>query len=217
MPLYDELWNMEGRQAIPGGSALNSARSTNWMLKGLGQEGQVTYFGSIGNDEKGQHLEKDLSDNGVIGNFHKDAAPTGTCAVLVNDQERTLVANLAAACNYNIEHLRSNMSALQNAKIIYSTSFFITSNKEALLEVGKYASDNNVPFGFNLSAAFLIQFELPTVHAALEHADFIFANEDEADAYAASQNIEGGRHGVAKALASYKKSNTQRQRIAIVT
>ena len=39
MPLYDELWNMEGRQAIPGGSALNSARSTNFMLKGMGQEG----------------------------------------------------------------------------------------------------------------------------------------------------------------------------------
>lgn len=32
LPMYDELWNMEGRQAIPGGSALNSARSTNFML-----------------------------------------------------------------------------------------------------------------------------------------------------------------------------------------
>ena len=48
------------------------------------------------------------------------------------------------------------MAALQSAKLIYSTSFFITSNKEALLEVGKYASDNDVPFGFNLSAVFLI-------------------------------------------------------------
>jgi len=33
LPLYDELWVMEGRQAIPGGSALNSARSANYMLK----------------------------------------------------------------------------------------------------------------------------------------------------------------------------------------
>jgi adenosine kinase len=127
------------------------------MLKNLGSEGRVTYYGSIGKDEKGEVLERDLVDNGITGNFSKDESnPTGTCAVLVVDKERTLVANLAAACNYNIEHLRANMESLRKAKIIYSTSFFITSNKEALLEVGKFASDNNVPFGFNLSAVFLI-------------------------------------------------------------
>ena len=132
-------------------------------------------------------MEKDLKDNGITGNFHKDTEnPTGTCAVVVVNNERSLLANLAAACNYNIEHLRNNMAAVQKAKIIYSTSFFITSCREALLEVGKYASDNNVPFGFNLSAVFLIQFELETVLKALEHADSVFANEDEADAFAAS-------------------------------
>ena len=53
--------------------------------------------------------------------------------------------------------------------------------------------------------------------AALEHADYVFANEDEADAFATSQNITGGRAEVAKALAGYKKSNSRRQRVAIVT
>lgn len=33
MPIYDEIWGMEGKLAIPGGSALNSARATNFMLK----------------------------------------------------------------------------------------------------------------------------------------------------------------------------------------
>ena len=32
MPLYDELWNMPNREAIPGGAALNSARAANFML-----------------------------------------------------------------------------------------------------------------------------------------------------------------------------------------
>jgi len=65
---------------------LNSARATNFMLKNLGNEGQVTYYGSIANDEKGATLEKDLKDNGITGNFHKDeTSPTGTCAVLVNE------------------------------------------------------------------------------------------------------------------------------------
>ena len=157
MPLYDELWNLPGREAIPGGSALNSARATNFMLKNLGNAGKVTYYGSIGKDEKGEVLKKDLRENGITGNFSvSDTSPTGTCGVLVVDKDRTLVANLAAACEYKIEHLRNNMESLEKAKLIYSTSFFITSNKEALLEVGKYASDFNIPFGFNLSAVFLI-------------------------------------------------------------
>ena len=73
---------------------------------------------------------------------------------------------------------------MKNAKLIYSTSFFITSSPESLREVGKFASDNNVPFAFNLSAVFLLQFELANVLGALEHADYIFANEDEAAEFA---------------------------------
>jgi len=33
MPIYDEIWGMEGRSAIPGGSAMNSARAANYFLK----------------------------------------------------------------------------------------------------------------------------------------------------------------------------------------
>ena len=72
MPIYDEIWGMEGRLAIPGGSALNSARSANYYLKQQGLEGLVTYYGSIGTDDKGAVLEKDLKDNGITGNFYKD-------------------------------------------------------------------------------------------------------------------------------------------------
>jgi len=33
MPLYDEIWNMEGKIALPGGAAMNSARAANYFLK----------------------------------------------------------------------------------------------------------------------------------------------------------------------------------------
>jgi len=131
--LYDELWNLEGRSAIPGGSALNSARSANFFLKGLGNEKLVTYYGALGNDDKGAFLEKDLTDSGINGNFHKaKETPTGTCAVIVVNKDRTLCANLAAACEYDIAHLNNNLAALESAKLIYSTSFFITSSPESL-------------------------------------------------------------------------------------
>jgi len=84
MPIYEESWNMPGRAAIPGGSAMNSARAANHFMKFRGHENRVTYFGAIGVDDKGQELEKSITEVGIKGVFHKEQdTPTGTCAVLV--------------------------------------------------------------------------------------------------------------------------------------
>ncbi len=54
--------------------------------------------------------------------------------------------------------------------------------------------------------------------ASLEHADYVFANEDEAAEFAKTQNIDPmDLHLVAKTLAGWKKSNKKRKRTAIVT
>jgi len=61
-------------------------------------------------------------------------------------------------------------------------------------------------------------FELPNVLKSLEHADYVFANEDEAAEFAKQQKLDPtDLEGVALALANWKKTNTKRQRIAIVT
>jgi len=219
MPIYDELWGMEGRSAIPGGSAMNSARAANYFLKHRGQEGKVTYFGAIGTDPKGEVLAKEIADAGIAGRFHQEAdTPTGTCAVLVKGQDRSLCANLAAACKYSPDHLEQNKEALDKAKIIYTTSFFITSSVDSLMRVAKYATENDIPLGFNLSAVFLLQFELANVLAALEHADYVFANEDETAAFATAQGMPEGCSvsDIAKAIAGYKKVG-KRPRIAVCT
>jgi len=44
-------------------------------------------------------------------------------------------------------------------------------------------------FGFNLSACFLMQFNPNEVLEGLKHADFIFANEDEAAFFAKAYNV----------------------------
>lgn len=210
IPIYDEIWGMEGRESFPGGSALNSARACNYVLKAQANEKKVTYFGCIGKDEKGDVLEKNLVDNGITGNFDKNEdTPTGTCAVIVVDKERTLCANLAAACKYSMAHLEANFATLDTCKIIYTTSFFITSNVDAMMKVANYANEKNIPLGFNLSAVFLLQFELKNVIAGLECADYVFANEDEAAEFAKTQGMEGADlKDVAKALAKFKKNNT---------
>lgn len=83
MPLYEELWKMEGVEIIPGGSAQNTLRAANFMLKEK-HPNKCAFVGSIGKDEKGEALERVLDKEGVISSFNKDeTAPTGSCAVLV--------------------------------------------------------------------------------------------------------------------------------------
>jgi len=76
------------------------------MLKDTQPE-KCAFFGCIGKDEVGEVLENELEVNGVHGYFHKDeTTPTGTCAVIIVNQERTLCANLAACTKYPLEHLK---------------------------------------------------------------------------------------------------------------
>jgi len=110
------------------------------------------------------------------------------------------------------------MSNLEAAKILYSTCFFITANHEALIEVGKYAAKSNKPMGLNLSACFLIEFEGEKVREALKYADYLFCNEDEADAFAKHNNIEhSSRKDIASAIAKWEKVNSDRKRTCIIT
>lgn len=55
--------------------------------------------------------------------------------------------------------------------------------------MAKYAADNNKPLGYGLSANFLIKFNTEQVDTALQYADYVFGNEDEAKAYAEVHDI----------------------------
>ena len=84
--------------------------------------------------------------------------------------------------------------------------------------MAKFASENDIPFGYNLSAVFLILFELENVTKTMEHADYLFANEDETDAFGKANGMEGAsRVEIAKMMAKWKKSNPKRPRNVIIT
>jgi len=59
-------------------------------------------------------LEEELKSVGVHGYFHKDESePTGTAAILVNNLDRTIMANLAACTKYPTGHLLDNIEVLK--------------------------------------------------------------------------------------------------------
>ena len=160
-----------------------------------------------------------MPQEGVHGKFaHDKETPTGTCAVIVYNKERSLVANLAACLKFPTEHLKTNFAIAEKAKILYTTCFFITANFEALKEVVTYAAKVNKPMCLNLSATFLIEFNGEQVHDALQYADYVFCNEDEAASFAKVNKIEyKSLKEVAIAIAKWKKVNDKRPRVAVVT
>lgn len=83
--------------------------------------------------------------------------------------------------------------------------------------VGKYAAENDVPLAYNLSATFLIEFNGKEVENGLKNADFVFANEDEADLWGKLKELPADRKEIALHLAKFEKTNTKRHRCAIVT
>eukprot|EP00591_Stephanopyxis_turris_P000775 CAMPEP_0195514368 /NCGR_PEP_ID=MMETSP0794_2-20130614/5776_1 /TAXON_ID=515487 /ORGANISM="Stephanopyxis turris, Strain CCMP 815" /LENGTH=345 /DNA_ID=CAMNT_0040642601 /DNA_START=40 /DNA_END=1077 /DNA_ORIENTATION=+ len=218
-PLYKELVDNHSPQYIAGGATQNSIRVAQWMLK---EKESCAFMGCIGNDEFGEKLEKCAAADGVVTHYMKDeSTPTGTCAVLVKDGERSLIANLAAANNFKQSHLETDKAKeiYEAAKFYYIAGFFLTVSVESLEVIGEHAVANDKPFCLNLSAPFIIDFFGDNVAKAMEYADFLFCNESEAEAYGKKHYDLGADDlkEVALKIAALPKKNEKRPRTVIFT
>lgn len=220
VPLYKELVENYSPQYIAGGATQNSIRVAQWMLTANGKPGQSAFMGCVGNDDFGKQLESCAAADGVCVNYMKDeSTPTGSCAVLVKDGERSLVANLAAANNFKPSHLETAESKeiYTSAKVYYIAGFFLTVSVDALKIVAEHALAEDKIFCLNLSAPFIIDFFGDQVATALEYADFLFCNESEAAAYATKHALGDDLKEVALKIAASPKKNASRKRTVIFT
>lgn len=119
---------------------------------------------------------------------------------------------------YPTSHLEANLACLSNASFIYTTGFFLDSNKEAFTKVCTHAAENDKPLAMNLSAVFIIDIYLQDIKDLLKYSDYVFCNEDESSRLAKALGLEeNDRQGVAKMVAQWEKVNTKRQRTVIMT
>lgn len=118
--------------------------------------------------------------------------PTGTCAVLIKDSERSLIANLSAANKFSPEHLETDAvkAAIAAARIYYSSGFFLTVSPPAFQAVAAIAAAQQKIVAVNLAAPFIPSFFSEPLLAAIRSSDFVFGNESEAEAFAAQQKLE---------------------------
>jgi len=217
LPLYAEMVKDLKVDYIAGGAGQNSMRACSWMLQ---KEGVTAYIGSVGKDENGEILGKAAGEGGVKTFYHVDEeTPTGTCAVLVHEKERCLIANLAAANKYKIDHLLSEpvQKVLDEAKMYYGTGFFLTVCPDALVHIGKKAAEANKPFLWNISAEFLVNFFWEPFQQVLPYCDILFGNETEAAAFGKKNGWGEDLAEVAKKTCALPKVNDKRPRIVIFT
>jgi len=215
LPIYEEIVK-GGVDYIAGGAAQNTARVAEWFLG----DKSVAYIGCIGRDENGETLKKVTKAAGVHTHYLvDDKAPTGTCAVLLTNKERSLVTNLGAANNYNISHFQTSeiQEVVHKAQFYYSTGYFITVSTETLIALGKHAAEHNKPLLFNLSAPFVILYFFDQLSKVLPYTDVIFSNEDEARTLGEKLQWGTDLKVIAQKLAAWDKVNTKRQRMVVFT
>eukprot|EP00835_Amoeboradix_gromovi_P000150 NODE_5_length_49639_cov_0.484336.p12 type:complete len:342 gc:universal NODE_5_length_49639_cov_0.484336:34459-33434(-) len=216
-PIYKELAQLSSTVYVPGGAAQNSMRGAQRLLP----KGSTTYIGCIGKDEFGEKLTKVANDDGVQTAYMvHPTVSTGTCAVLINGKNRSLVAYLGAANEYKPEHLDEThiQELLQKARIFYIGGFFLTVSPPSIMKICVHAAMHNKLLTMNLSAPFISEFFKQPLSDLLEYADYVFGNETEARALAKSFGFveDNDVPQIAKLIQKLPKK-TNRYRTVVIT
>lgn len=181
MAIYDELLAYPDVKFVAGGAGQNTARGAAYILG----NGQVGYFGSVGEDKFSQKLLAENEAAGVLSLYQvqKDIS-TGKCAALITGHNRSLVTDLGAANYFKPEHLDKHWDQVTNAKYFYIGGFHLTVSPESIIKIGQHAKETGKPFVLNFSAPFIPQFFKDALAKVLPYVTIVVANESEAAAYA---------------------------------
>ncbi|XP_072139051.1 adenosine kinase-like isoform X2 [Mobula birostris] len=218
--LFDELVSKFKVEYRAGGSTQNSVKVAQWMIQ---QPHKVaTFFGCIGRDKFGDILKEKAEEAHVDAHYYEQSEqPTGTCAACITGDNRSLVANLAAANCYRREKhldLKENWQLVEKARVYYIAGFFITVSTESILTVAAHVCESNKTLGLNLSAPFISQFFKEDLMKIIPYVDILFGNETEAATFAREQGFETEDiKEIAKKAQRLPKVNKKRQRIIVFT
>ncbi|XP_056292254.1 adenosine kinase isoform X1 [Pseudoliparis swirei] len=218
--LFEEIVKKFKVEYHAGGATQNSIKVAQWMIQEPHNVG--TFFGCIGKDKFGVILKQKAEEAHIDAHYYEqDEEPTGTCAACITGDNRSLVANLAAANAYKKDKhldLEENWKLVEKANVYYIAGFFLTVSVESILKVAKHASEKNKLFCLNLSAPFICQFFKDNLMQVMPYVDVLFGNETEAAAFAKEQDFDTEDiKEIAKKAQALPKDNKKRQRIVVLT
>jgi adenosine kinase len=219
MSIFEELSQLADVEFVPGGACMNSIRVARWLLR----KDVSTFIGCLGSDEFASILERALTKAGVKSIFQRNTTkPTGTCACLIVERERSLLANLGAALELDMNHMQSEavQRAMAAAEIFYLEGFFmnVVSSPLSSIAIGEHAEKHNKIFCFNLSAPYLSQFFQDKLKAILPFADVLFGSHLDFTAFAETQGWETTDMGaMLMKCVNMPKRNARRPRMVVMT
>lgn len=216
--IFEKIVKFPSVQYIAGGACQNSIRGAQWISPTRG----ITHFiGSVGDDENGRKLTEVATADGVKVHYYTSQKfRTGTCAVLINNKERGLIADLSAANDYQHSHFEQQeiQKLVTEVGLIYTTGYFLTVSPKTMIELGKHCNEHNKLFVFSIAAPFAVQLYWDDFQTVMKYSDVVVCNEDEAVTFLQKAGIPHDDLKVSvKLVAEYPKINTKRQRTVIFT
>jgi adenosine kinase len=148
-----------------------------------------------------------------------ETLPTGLCAVLITNNDRSMVTDLLAANAYKIDHLKTPKiwSLVEKATCFYVGGYFLTVSPPSAMLIAEHALAKGKPFTLNLSAPFIPEFFKEPLMSLLPFTDVLFGNETEAQSFAKSLGYEtSDLKEIAKRVCELPKSNSK-PRIVVFT
>ncbi|OMJ90609.1 hypothetical protein SteCoe_7008 [Stentor coeruleus] len=214
MPIFKELVDNYPCDFIAGGASQNTCRAAQWLSR---TENFTGFIGVVGEDEYSQHLRDSVKAAGVNAYYQVEpTVPTGTCACLIHEKERSLIANLAAAQMLKLDYLRSIWHVIENCSVIYAEGYMFSSAVDCVVESAKYACENGKIFTMNVSAQFIIEFFREPMMRAWPYCEYVFGNEDETQKFGEVFGFGSDVVEAAKQM-SLMPTNTPRPKKIVVT
>ena len=213
-PLVDEAVNDPKVFMTGGGSCQNSLVMAQWMLQ---EPGKTAIVGAVGDDPNKKVLEGIISGSGVKclyqvlpGKF------TGCGVVLIVDNDRSIVASVAASSCFNFDNWDTPevLAAVRSAAVVLVSVYFLRSSDKTSLAVTAECVHRKIPLAITLASSTAVDSEAwPALRQMFRVANIVFGNQTEILVLAQKLGLVGkdveeekaDYKAIVKALADYEK------------
>jgi len=179
-PLINQVVSNPDAFMTPGGAGQNTLSMAQWMMQ---EKGTTIMVGSVGPDSNKNLLEGMMNKNGVRCLYQQlEGKNTGCCAILCCNNNRSIVASVAASGCFSFEKWdnQETLNAVKNAKAVFMSTFFLRSSDKTGLAVAAECVARNIPLAINLSSPNAIDSEAwPTLKQIIRVSSLVFGNEVE--------------------------------------
>ncbi len=176
------------RKRAGGGSAANS-------LYALSQFGGSAFFScKVANDDTGDFYLNELGKQNIETNTNSQCneGTTGRCLIMISpDAERTMHTHLGIS--ETVSNQEIDFNAVKESEYIYIEGYLVTSPsaKSAVIEMKKYAEDNQIKTAMTFSDPAMLEYFLSSVNVVLgTGVDLLFCNEREVMLWAETDDFD---------------------------